>query len=152
MDFQNLIILRRKKEFSQRQMASILKVSKSTYARWETGEEIIPLWHLKNFCNYFHVSMDYVLNISKKNQFSKYDYTKKIKKEIIGLKIKELRIKNKLTQIDLANIFNTSQSTISAYENGKTLILTIFAYQLAKHFSISVDELCNLKKEKITQK
>ena len=150
MDFSNITIFRKKKELSQREMAMILNVSKSTYARWETGEEIIPLWHLKNFCNYFHVSMDYVLKISKKNDFIKYDYTKKIRKEIIGLNIKNLRIQNNLTQKDLAKIFNTSQSTISAYENGKTLVLTIFAYQLAKHFHISIDSLCNMEKEKIT--
>ncbi len=150
MDFSKLVLLRKKKELSQREMANILNVSKSTYARWETGEEIIPLKHFTKFCNYFNVSMNYVLGLSKKNDFDKYNYNIKISKEHIGNNIKLLRKKNNLSQIDLAKIFNTSQSTISAYENGKTLILTIFAYQIAKKFNISIDELCNLKKEKVS--
>ena len=150
MDFKKFVMLRKKKELSQREMATILNVSKSTYARWETEEEIIPLKHLLNYCNYFNVTMDYVLGLSKKNDFNKFDYNKKINKEKIGNNILFLRKQNNLSQQDLAKIFNTSQSTISAYENGKTLLLTIFAYQISKKFNISLDKLCNLEKEKVT--
>ena len=38
MDFSRLAMIREKKELSQREVAKILHVSKSTYARWETGE------------------------------------------------------------------------------------------------------------------
>jgi len=55
MDFSKLVILRNKKDLTQREMAKILNISKSTYARWETQDEIIPLWHLVNFCNYFSI-------------------------------------------------------------------------------------------------
>ena len=48
MDFSKLILLRQKKDLTQRDLAKILGVSKSTYARWETQEEIIPLYHLTN--------------------------------------------------------------------------------------------------------
>ncbi len=149
MDFSKLILFRKKKELSQRDMAKLLNVSKSTYARWETQEEIIPLWHFIHYCNIFQVSMDYVLGISKHNDFFKYDYTKKIEKEKIGNNIKNFRIENNLTQKDLAKIFNTSQSTISAYENGHTLVLTIFLYELACKYHLSMDKLCSLEKEKV---
>ncbi|MBQ8471946.1 MAG: helix-turn-helix transcriptional regulator [Bacilli bacterium] len=148
MNSKNLVMLRNKKDLTQREMAKIIKVSKSTYARWETQEEIIPLWHLLTFCNYFKVSMDYVLGLSEKNDYHKYDYTKKLNKEKIGNFIKVLRKKNKLTQKELASILNTSQSTISAYESGKTLLLTAFAYNIAKEFNISIDKLCDRVKEK----
>ena len=59
MDFSKLAVLRNKKDLTQREMAKILNISKSTYARWETQEEIIPLRHLVNFCNYFKVTIDY---------------------------------------------------------------------------------------------
>ena len=146
MNFSKLAILRNKKEISQREMAKILKVSKSTYARWETQEEIIPLYHLTNFCEYFKVSMDYILGISNINKYHNYDYKKKIDKTTIGNNIKLVRKKNKLTQKDLAKILNTSQSTISAYENGKTLVLTAFIYSLATQFNLSVDKLCGRNK------
>ena len=99
-------------------------------------------------CNYFKVSMDYVLGLSEKNDYYKYDYTKKLDKEKIGNFIKVLRKKNKLTQKELASILNTSQSTICAYESGKTLLLTAFAYNIAKEFNISIDKLCDRVKEK----
>ena len=53
-----------------------------------------------------------------------------------------LRKKFNLSQNDLAKLLNTSHSTISAYENGKTLILTVFAYSIATKFEISLDWLC----------
>ena len=37
-----------------------------------------------------------------------------------------------ISQQALADLLNTSHSTISAYESGKTLILTAFAYQISK--------------------
>lgn len=146
MDFSKLTMLRTKKDLTQREIAKILGVGKSTYARWETQEEIIPLWHLVKFCEYFKVSMDYILGVSKTNNYNEYDYTKKIDKSIIGTNIKFLRKQHKLTQRDLAQLLNTSQSTICAYENGKTLILTAFAYSLACTFKESVDNICGLKK------
>lgn len=152
MDFKKLIILRQKKDLTQRALAKILNVSKSTYARWETQEDIIPLWHMKNFCAYFKVSMDYILDINPNNDYDKYDYSKKIDKVTIGNNIKTLRKQNKLTQRDLAKILNTSQSTICAYENGKTLVLTAFIYSLARQFNQSVDKLCGLEKDKIKEK
>ena len=148
MNSKNLVMLRNKKDLTQREMAKIIKVSKSTYARWENQEEIILLWHLLTFCNYFKVSMNYVLGLSDKNDYYKYDYTKKLDKEKIGNYIKSLRKKNKLTQKELASILNTSQSTICDYENGKTLLLTAFAYNIAKEFNISIDKLCDRVKEK----
>ena len=48
---------------------------------------------------------------------------------------------NHVTQQDIAKVLNTSQSTISAYKNGKTLILTAFAIQLAKKYHFSIDWL-----------
>ena len=148
MDFSRLAMIRIKKDLSQREVAKILCVSKSTYARWETGEQIIPLNHLNNFCKYFKVTMDYVLNLSNQNSYNANIYDKKINKNIIGKNIKLVRKKFKLTQKELADAINTSQSTISSYEQGKTLILTVFVYNLALKFNLSVDKICNRNKNK----
>ena len=148
MDFLRLTIIREKKDLSQRQIAKILGVSKSTYARWETMEEIIPLPHLNNFCKYFKVTMDYVLNLSENNDYYLNSYSSEINKNIIGKNIKLIRKKHNLTQKDLADILNTSQSTISAYENGQTLFLTAFIYTLASKFNLSADKICAGQKNK----
>lgn len=132
--------LRDKHDLNQITMAKIMGVSKSTYGRWETDEAIIPLHHFNNLCNYFNVSMDYMTGLSKKKN---YEITNnKINKELVGKRLKEFRKSNNLTQEELAKEINTSHSTISGYENGKNLILTAFAYDIARKYKISLDWLC----------
>ena len=137
---ERLIEIREDNSLSQRDLASILNVSKSTYARWETQEQIIPLNRLVDFCNYFKVSMDYALNLSNENKYKKP--ISSLDRKLIGNNIKLIRKKFNLTQQNLADLLNTSHSTISAYESGKTLILTIFAYQICLKYNISLDWLC----------
>lgn len=126
---------------SQEDVARILKVSRQNYSRWETNERFIPLARLKVFSDYFKVSYDYIFRFSRKNNYSKSN----LDKTIIGAKIKKLRKEKGLTQIELANMLNTTHSTISEYETGKNLILTAFAYQIAQKFNISMDYLCSDK-------
>ena len=137
--FYDLKRIRESYELTQREMAKILKISKSSYNYFETGEHIIPLKHLNNFCNTFHVSMDFVCNLTKSNSSDNKKY--KLKSKEIGKRLKMLRIKNHLTQKELAKILNTTQSNISSYENGNTLILTAFLYNYAKYFKVSLDYL-----------
>jgi transcriptional regulator with XRE-family HTH domain len=60
-------------------------------------------------------------------------------KKLIGARIKEIRKKNKLTQSALANLLHTSQSTISSYESGNTIILTAFAYEMCVKLNVSIN-------------
>lgn len=139
MEFTRLVNIRERLDLSQRQMATKLNVSKSTYARWETGEKIIPLKHLVNFCNICNLSPDYVLGITNTKKELKTKL--KIDKKIVGENIKEIRQNNNLSQEKLANELTTTHSTISAYEHGKTLILTSFAYQICIKYKVSFDWL-----------
>ena len=113
---ERLIEIREDNNLSQRDLVSILNVSKSTYARWETQEQIIPLNRLVDFCNYFKVSMDYALNLSNENKYKKP--IDSLDRKLIGNNIKLIRKKFSLTQQNLADLLNTSHSTISAYEAG----------------------------------
>jgi ribosome-binding protein aMBF1 (putative translation factor) len=72
-------------------------------------------------------------DIELPNPSPNYDY-KAISQHLIpieyGLKIKEYRINNKLTQIDLANKLNIQVNILNDYENGigiknKTIILKL---------------------------
>lgn len=138
MNFEKLAYIR--DELSQKEVAEILGVSRAVYSKWEIGASIIPLKHLFHFCNYFHVSLDYALDLVKENKFvvSNMEPNKKT----IGLRLKKFRLDNKITQQELATHLHTTQSTISAYEKGETLLLTAFAYQIAKSYHISMDYLC----------
>ena len=140
MNFQKLIELREDSSLKQKDIANVLNITQQTYSLWENGTKIIPLKHLNSLCNYYDVSMDYVLGLSNVRQ---YDIVNRvIDKKIIGIKLKEFRKKKNITQEELANILNTTHSTICAYESGKTTILTAFAYQICKRYNISMDYLC----------
>ena len=131
--------LRDEAGLSQVKVAKALNVSKSTYARWETDEAIIPLVHLNDLCNYFNVSMDYIIGLSDDNN---YNITNKIlNKELIGKRLKNFRKEKGLTQVALAKKIHTSHSTISGYESGKNMILTAFAYEICRKYNISMDYL-----------
>ena len=148
MNFERLYYLRTRHDLTQQQMGNIVNVKKYSICNWETGREIIPLSKLNLYSNYFDVSMDYLLGLSNNKGFSNKTI---LNKNIIGNNIKYIRKINNLTQRDLAKILNTTHSAISAYENGKSLIITAFAYQLCKKFNISLDSLCS-KEEILIQK
>lgn len=77
------------------------------------------------------------------NDKSPINTNNNLNKISIGNNIKIVRKNNNLTLRDLASVLNTSSSTISAYESGKTLILTAFAIQICKKYNVSMDWLCN---------
>ena len=133
-------------ELTQGQIATMLYVTRSAYSLWEIEKNIIPLIKLNDFCNTFNISMDYItrlsdkrINIQNKNKLNKKD---------IGRNIKIIRKKNKLTQEKLAYKFNTTHSAISAYENGITMIPTLFLLEFCKITNSSMDDICDKVKKK----
>lgn len=115
------------------------KVDRSVIAKWENGIVTIPLKKLNEYANYFNVSIDYLTSLSNKKE--KVIINKELDRKVIGQNIKLIRKENNLTLRSLAKELNTTSSTISAYETGKTLILTAFAYQICKKYKISMDWL-----------
>ena len=135
MIFEKIKELRENKELTQRDLAKILNISKSTYNRWE-----IQLKHLNNLCNFYDVSMDYIINLTNKKNYE--NINSNLSKKTLGSRLLTFRKEIGLSQNKLAKILNTSHSTISAYENGKTYLLTVFAYQIVTKYNISLDWLC----------
>lgn len=133
----NLKYIRDKNNLTQRQMAKILNISAANYNYFETQERVITLYHLNNLCNKFKVSMDFVLGLSDKNITPKETYY--LDSKLIGERLKSIRKSKDLTQEEMAKLLNTSQSTISSYEHGKTLILTAFLYETCKRLNVSAD-------------
>ena len=132
--------IREDANLNQTEMAKILKTTQTNYSRWETVDQLIPLKKLTILCNHFNVTMDYVIGLTRTSKSNNIKY--RLSSKTIGKQLKTLRTDEKITQEDLAKLLNTSQSTISAYENGKTIILTAFALQLVKDYNVSLDWLC----------
>ena len=142
MDNNRLISLRVDNDLYQKDIANIIGIGRRTYTSYETNTKIIPLKHLNTLSNYYNVSIDYILNLSDTRTNINIKNINELNRKEIGSRIKEIRKEYNLTVRDVAKELNTTPSTISAYENGKTLILTAFAYQLCKKYNISIDWLC----------
>lgn len=145
INFTRLKDIREDNDLNQTQMAELLDVNRSTYSLWELGINIIPLKSLCDFADYFNCSIDYVLgltNIRKNpNLIKGLDLIK------LGNNIKELRIKNGLSQENVANIIGVTQACITRYEKGLICISTSNLYKLSKEFKILLSELCGKVKE-----
>ncbi len=61
MNFQKLIEIREDLGLKQKDIANILNITQQSYSLWENGTKIIPLKHLNSLCNYYNVSMDYLI-------------------------------------------------------------------------------------------
>ena len=133
--------IREYNDLSQTEVGNILGVVNQTYSRWENSVEIIPLKHVNTLSNYYNVSMDYLVGLNDLNTIS--NKINSLNKKEIGKNLLKFRKDNNITQKELADLLCTTHSTISAYENGKTTILTAFAIQICKKYNISLDWLCN---------
>lgn len=138
MIVKNLRYARENLELKQKEVAEILGVTYSTVSGWETGKDTIPLRKLIEFANKFNLSLDYLFGLKDYNE--KYEPLK-IDLKVIGKNLKNIRIKNKKTQSDVAKVLNTSQSAYAHYENAIYLISTNFIFSLSniyKNFSIDL--------------
>ena len=146
MNFDRIKLIREEKELTQKEMAELLNIKRSAYSLWEINKNVIPLVKLNQFCNTFSISMDYMANLSDiKNRNLKYT---ELNIKEVGLRLKEIRKELKITQEKLANKFNTTHSAISAYENGITLIPTIFLVEFAKISNVSLNYFCGKTDDK----
>lgn len=137
--------IRIENNLSQEDIASILKVSRSTYSLWELNIDLIPIKRLLLFSDYFNISIDYILELSN---IKKYPNNKKYDITLSSKRIKNLRINNNYTQDKLASILKIDRSLLSKYESGANPISTTFLIAYAKTFNISCDYLLGKIDEK----
>ncbi len=140
INFIKLKDIREDHDISQKEMANILGVTRSAYSLWELGINIIPLKPLVTYANYFNYSIDYVLGLT--NDRRKNNITPVLDLKVLGNNIKNLRIKNELSQENLANILGVTQACIVRYEKGLVCISTSNLYKLSKEFKVSINYLC----------
>lgn len=145
MIFERMKDIREYFDKTQIEMANILKVSRSTYAGWENGIDLIPLLKLNEFCNYFGICLDYICGLTntKKYEISNLD----INKIILGRNIKKTRTNHNDTQETVAKTIGVDQSNYSKYELGKILIHTYPLIEFAKYYNVSIDWLCGKTKD-----
>ena len=142
MKFDRLKEIREERFLTQKEVATILQVDRSTYSGWETGKDTIPLRRLNKLSDYYKVSIDYITGLS--NKITVYRVID-LDAKVIGQNLRNLRLSKKLSQKEIFVPLNTTSSTYSAYETGKVLIKTSFLYSIAKTYNASIDLLLGKK-------
>ena len=64
--YERLRGLREDRDLTQQNIADLLKIGRTMYRRYETGETEIPTRHLKVLCLFYGVTSDYILGLSNK--------------------------------------------------------------------------------------
>ena len=132
--------LRIDSDLKQKDVALFLHVNRSTYSKWENGDNNIPLDKLDRLTMKYEVSFDYVFDNVKAKRIENCDYFK-INLEILRHNIRLMRKRNGFTQDMLSRKIGVSKSTYSRYENG-TLLIPIDKFSLLGNiFDISLDVL-----------
>ena len=66
MTYQRIKDLRTDSDLSQKKLAELLHMHKTTYARYETGERDIPLSVAITLAKFYQVSLDYLAGLSNR--------------------------------------------------------------------------------------
>lgn len=146
MGVKNMILnkvkeIRNELELSQEDIAKVLNVKRGTYASWECGSDVIPTRQIYKLAEYFKLSIDYLLEIS--NQGHMVYHGSDINLSDVGNNIYNIRKRNNLSQKSFAESIGINQSTLWAYEKGKTLITLSSLISLAKVYNVTIDSILN---------
>ena len=131
--------LRNEQGITQASLSSLLNIHEYVYGQYEREYVIMPLKHLIKLSDFFNVSLDYILEFTNTKNYT--NFNEDFNKCVAGLRLKEIRKENKLSQVKLAHILNTVQPVIANYEKGKNLIATPFLYTICTKYHISADYL-----------
>ena len=146
----NLKYCREELEMTQEELGYVFGVSRKTISGWETSSNIIPFSKLIKFCNLYDYSLDFVMGLTRNN--NRNNAKIKTNKNLIRLRLKDLRNSLNLSQEKFANKCGLSQTTYSHYETGFNLITTTNAYSICKTYNVSMDWLVGrINKSKINK-
>lgn len=130
---------------SQKFVALSVGVSPPMVSQWESGIKEPSKDTLVKLANLFNVTTDYLLfhdETTQKNQPTVSDDERRC--QMPENRLKELREKFGLSQIELGNRLGVTQQSVFAWEHGKTSPQIQTAITLAQMYGVSLDYLLGL--------
>ena len=149
---ENLKLLRKNANFTQVEMAKVFNMSLRGYQDIESGKNETSYKNLCKFSDYFGCSIDYLLGLSNLENYENNKQIEQLDSDLIGKNLKTVRKELKISQEKIANLIGVNKSSISRYENGESLILTICLYTFCKEYQISADYLLGKSENKYISK
>ena len=123
---------RKKRNLLQKEVAELISVDRTTYAKYETGAIIPPVGVLIRIAELFGVSVDYLIEHDAIN----------VGYKPFGDILKTLRTSKGLTQQELASIIGVDQSSIGKYEGKEHKVPSDDVKErIADYFGVSIDYL-----------
>ena len=119
---------------SQDSLAKLIGLNRSAISRYETEESDIPPKYLVIICDYFKISVDYLLYFTDDKKPHSF-----VNNNSFNNRLKELRKSKNITQIELSKKLNIIQSGYSKYEIGKNDIPTNILKKLSDYYNVSID-------------
>lgn len=135
--------LREEVDKRQGEIAEILDVKINTYSKWENELNDISIEKANELANYYNVSLDYLLGLSNTRNY--LNNRKTIDLQLLGKRLKELRLNKNLSQSKLSNLLGIIQETYSDYENGVSFPRLFKLSIIADFYSVSLDYLVGKK-------
>ncbi|MCM1368157.1 MAG: helix-turn-helix domain-containing protein [Roseburia sp.] len=133
----NIVLLRRERKVSQRQLADFLRVSPQTVSGWENGNYYPDIPQIINLANYFHIRIDGLFEDKKVELAEAYDVTF----ASFGKTVQKWRKSNEITQKELAEKLFVGHQAVSRWECGQGFPdLSIFP-KLCEIMGVSLHDL-----------
>ncbi|MFR1739739.1 MAG: helix-turn-helix domain-containing protein [Clostridium sp.] len=127
---------RQKKGLTQQELADIFHINRSSISRYEKNQQVPEVQLLQKICDFFEVSIDYLVNGDTNENNSS-----QIKNTLFGKRLIQLRTEKNLTQQQVASKIHSSKANISRYESNSIEPNLKTLNELAELFDVSVDFL-----------
>ena len=137
----NIKQLRKDFNVSQPQLSKEIGYSHSIISNWESGMRTPCADAIIILSRYFQVSTDYILKVSDDNTIVHRFDDLNADMSVFMIRLKELRLKSKLSQDRLAEKTGISQSALSNWEIGKGVPAATAVIALAHFFQVTTDYL-----------
>ena len=141
VEYKRIKDLREDHDYTQDYIANYLETNRSSYANWESGDNLIPLDKLDMLSVFYNVPFSYLLGI--KNKFDKNIKIKKIDYDKLLENLNNYRNELNLTYQQIADYLKVSKATAFKYYNDQLTIPTDALVLLNELNKCDIDELCN---------
>ena len=130
--------IREDRDKLQKEVAEYLGITYTAYCKYETGQNKSPVHRVIALAEYYDVSVDFLLGETRRLVRHPASANK------CGNRLREIRMKHKLNQTQIAEKINMSQMGYSKYETGEIMLHTRLLIKLSRIYNVSIDYLLGL--------